>query len=452
MKQKFLKYTIAFLLCIFITGCAKEDPKPVANIEASGFVEATPGSFDSVDTAVVVSKNDDETITFMNLDTGKNYTLSYSGATTIWDKYGEAMSMAQLSEGEIVDVKFLRGKKKLADISLHKDAFVYRDVTKYEINELTNTFTIVKDAFQYTKDTVIVSDGKEIELSELNEADILTVRGIGTCIHSILVEKGHGYLKLANDEYFIGGWIEIGSEMIRPITDDMLLVVPEGKYDVSFKNGGNSGTKKVTIGRNEEVTVDIGDIEIQEVQYGKVVFTLNPTDASLYIDGKLADASTAISLEYGIHQLIVVANGYDTLTQYIKVGQESAGVSITMEKESDDEDNDDDKDNKEDKDTVDISSNYKVYIDTPEGVEVYLDGNYIGISPVNFAKKPGTHTITLRKSGYITRSYTIEIGSEEKDVTYSFADLLESDPATKKTTEEESSDTDTGNEAEETTE
>ena len=98
------------------------------------------------------------------------------------------------------------------------------------------------------------------------------------------------------------------------------------------------------------------------------------------------------------------------------------------------------------------SSNYKVYIDTPEKVEVYLDGNYVGISPLNFAKKPGTHTITLRKSGYITRSYTIEIGSEEKDVTYSFADLLESDPATKKTTEEESRDTDTGNEAEETTE
>ena len=84
-------------------------------------------------------------------------------------------------------------------------------------------------------------------------------------------------------------------------------------------------------------------------------------------------------------------------------------------------------DEKEEEDTIDISSYYKVYIDTPEGVEVYLDGNYIGISPVSFAKKPGTHTITLRKNGYVTRSYTIEIDKEEKDVTYSFADLLESD-------------------------
>lgn len=433
MKQNLIKCIIFSLLCILLIGCSEDTTDN--NVVNTGFVEATPGSYDSMDTAVLVSKNDDETLTFMNIETGKNYTLSYTGATTIWDKYGEAMSMAQLTEGDIVDVKFLKSKKKLADIALHSDAFSYTDVTKYEINELTKTFTIVKEAFQYTEDTVIVSDGKQIDMMDLNEADVLSIQGIGSTIYSIAVEKGHGYLKLANDEYFIGGWIEIGTTMIRPITDDMLLVVPEGKYDVLFTNGGNSGTKKVTIRRDEEVTVDIGDIEIKEIQYGSVIFTMKPTDASLYIDGKLVDTSTAISLEYGIHQLIAVADGYDTLTQYIKVGQESAGVSITMEAE--DSDDEDDEDEDEDDDTVDISSNYKVYIDTPEGVEVYLNGNYIGISPVSFAKKPGTHTITLRKSGYVTRSYTIEVDSEEKDVTYSFADLLESTTSSSDTTETE---------------
>ena len=435
MKQTIIKCVIAFFLCILFTGCSQD--KSVTDIENSGFVEAVPGSYDSMDTAVLVSKNSDETLTFMNLETGKNYTLSYTGATTIWDKYGEAMSMAQLSEGAIVDVKFLKTKKKLADIALHKDAFTYTDVTKYEINELTRTFTIVNEGFLYDKNLVVVSDGREIELMDLNETDILSVQGIGSTIYSIAVDKGHGYLKLANDEYFIGGWIEIGSSMIRPITEDMLLVVPEGKYDVLFTNKGNSGTKKVTIHRDEEVTVDIGDFEIKEIKYGKVIFTLNPTDATLYIDGKLADTSTAISLEYGIHQLIAIANGYDTMTKYIKVGQESAGVSITMEKESSKDDEDKKEEEDEEEETIDISSYYKVYIDTPEKVEVYLNGNYIGISPVNFAKKPGTHTITLRKNGYVTRSYTIEIDKEEKDVTYSFADLLESDTGNAKSSGEE---------------
>lgn len=423
MRQIRIAGVVFCLFCIVLTGCKKEVVQTEYN---TGFEEAVPGSYDSADTAVVVSKNADETITFMNIETGKKYTLSYTGATTIWDKYGEAMSMAQLKEGDITDIKFLKEKKRLADIRHNIDAFTYTDVTKYEINELTKTFTIVKEAFSYTDKTVIVSAGQEIELMDLNEEDVLTVQGIGTTVYSIAVENGHGYLKLANDEYFIGGWIEIGTKMIRPITEDMLLVVPEGDYEVSFSHGGNSGTKQVTINRNQEVTVDIGDIEIKEIQYGSIFFSVNPSTASIYIDGSLIDISSAVSLEYGIHQMIVVASGYDTLTQYIKVGQDSAGVNITMEKTDTSSDSDKEKDDDEEE-TVDISSTYKVYIDTPEGVEVYLNGNYIGISPVSFAKKSGTHTITLRKSGYVTRSYTIEVDKQEKDVTFSFADLLEND-------------------------
>ena len=171
MKQKWIKYIIFGLLCVLLVACGEN--KTEEDSYDTGFIEATPGSYDSMDTAVLVSKNDDETITFMNIETGKYYTLSYTGATTMWDKYGEAMSMAQLKEGDIVDVKFLKEKKRLADISLHSEAFTYTDVTKYEVNELTKTFTIVKEAFQYTDDTVIVSDGQEIELMDLKKQALL---------------------------------------------------------------------------------------------------------------------------------------------------------------------------------------------------------------------------------------------------------------------------------------
>ena len=140
MKQKWIKYIIFGLLCVLLVACGEN--KTEEDSYDTGFIEATPGSYDSMDTAVLVSKNDDETITFMNIETGKYYTLSYTGATTMWDKYGEAMSMAQLKEGDIVDVKFLKEKKRLADISLHSEAFTYTDVTKYEVNELTKTLPL----------------------------------------------------------------------------------------------------------------------------------------------------------------------------------------------------------------------------------------------------------------------------------------------------------------------
>ena len=56
-------------------------------------------------------------------------------------------------------------------------------------------------------------------------------------------------------------------------------------------------------------------------------------------------------------------------------------------------------------------------------MEVYLDGNYIGVSPVNFKKVTGSHTITLRKNGYQAKSYTIYLYDDGQDITYSFTDL-----------------------------
>ena len=43
---------------------------------------------------------------------------------------------------------------------------------------------------------------------------------------------------------------------------------------------------------------------------------------------------------------------------------------------------------------------------------------------MSFKKEEGTHVITFRLSGYETRSYTISVDGEKKDVTFSFATLV----------------------------
>ena len=70
---------------------------------------------------------------------------------------------------------------------------------------------------------------------------------------------------------------------------------------------------------------------------------------------------------------------------------------------------------------------YKVYLDSPTGVEAYVDGNYVGIVPCSFKKTSGSHVITLRMTGYETRSYTLQLDEEEKDVNYSFNELEKSE-------------------------
>ena len=174
-------------------------------------------------------------------------------------------------------------------------------------------------------------------------------------------------------------------------------------------------------------------MEIVRDKTGMILLSVTPENAKVTIDGKSVDISSAIELPYGIHQVRLEAVGYDSLTKYIQVGSEYAKISFTLEekRESSDyslsqndlEEQNSDKDSSADEDTLNATSTNRVYIDAPKNVEVYVDGNYIGMSPISFKKVLGSHTVTLRKSGYVTKSYTIYLYNDGEDITYSFTDL-----------------------------
>lgn len=436
--------SLLFVTVMSLTGCgqttssgtvteAQTTAAPAATVQEeridTGFVVTGPDSYDSADTAVLVDINNiDNTVTLLNLDLGKRYTLSMDGTTRFADKYGKAISLSQLQEGDIVDVTFLKSQKHLTTMQLAQTAWQYDAVERYEMNTVRNEVSIGDEIFQLSSDTQYFSQGHSIEKMDLNPADILTFHGIDSTVLSVTVEKGHGYLRLVNDENFVGGWLEIGQTQIVRITEDMLVTVPEGSYQVDISYNGGGGTKNVVINRNEETALDIGDLEVAEAQYGMVLFSMSPSNAELYIDGSQADPSQPISLEYGIHQIIAKADGYKSLTQYLRVGQESAGVDVQLDKVDSDSEESTDSSSSESSSatatTADTTTTYyRVHIDAPENVEVYLDGNYVGISPCSFKKTSGSHVITLRKTGYETRSYTVQVDEEQKDVSYSFVDL-----------------------------
>jgi hypothetical protein len=334
------------------------------------------------------------------------------------------------------------------------------NISNYTMDLDKGTITVGSDLYNISGHVVVISDGQETDMMEVNQEDILSLWGYKNMIYGVSVDKGHGYLRLENEDYFVGGWIDVGSKVIKKITEDMLIVVPEGTYNVNVSNKGTTATQQITFNRNEEMAWDLGDIEITIVQRGTIIFTLTPLTATVVIDGNTVNTSNPVTLDYGLHRMQISADGYDTISQYIKVAEPTANISVeleksevesseTPEKESSSEATSSDTgttakkyettvssstQESESKTTTSSSSSssevakastkYKVYINAPEGVEAYLDGNYIGITPVSFDKKAGNYVVSLRKNGYQTRSYTLQIDSEEKDVNYTFTELL----------------------------
>ena len=444
------------VMTLALTGCTSEasnigiakDKK--GNVVDTGFTVSTVGSYDSADTAVVLSTDlTNKAVSLVNMDTGKQYTLYYDGTAYVKDKYDGPMTISQIKAGDVVDVTFLKGKKKLASIKRSPEAWIFDDLDNYDLAGANRTASIGSLTYALPDEAVVLSEGRRVEKEEVMAQDVVTISGIDHKIYSVKVAKGHGYLRLKNDQPLLGGWIEVGNSVIRQITEDMLLVVPEGSYQVVLSNNGVGCVKEITVERNKEVVLDVGDVEIAEDKTGMILFNVTPETASVSVDGKPVDISKAVEMRYGIHQVQVEASGYDTLTKYIQVGSEYATISFTLE-ESRKTDNDKnsvsgntteripwqdtfDSVNRDSassntlstlsENALGTSSNYKVYIDSPKGVEVYLDGNYIGLAPVRFTKSAGTHQITLRKNGYETKSYTIYLTNDRKDETYSFSDL-----------------------------
>ena len=438
------------------------------------------GIYDSEDAAVVVKKDlEAKTVQFQNIASSRRYTLTYNGTTTVYDKNEQALSMEQLKEGSIVTVRFYKPRKALAYVRENPDCISYHNVNGYSMDLSKGTIALGNELYNISSHVVVASGGRETDMMEVSPMDELSVWGYKNMIYGLHVEKGHGYLRLQNQDYFVNGWIDVGDSVIRKITDDMLLTVPEGTHTVTVSHKGSSATQEITFARNEEMAWDLGEVEITVVQKGTVIFTLNPVTAKVSIDGREVNVSKPVEIEYGLHQMRITADGDDTVAQYIRVGEPSANIAVELEKseesssekssekssdkasddkddnkekddeddeqttskkyqskssEPEDDDEDDDKTDEEEKKDEEKKENekhylsssekYKVYIDAPDGVEAYLDGSYVGVTPVSFNKEPGSHVVTLRKSGYQTRSYTLQIDEEEKDVNYSFTDLI----------------------------
>lgn len=440
--KRIFMITLAAAMTMLIA-CGSSSSPGAVNRDDTGFIVTKAGMYDSADTdALIVDKNTaGKTITFYNREVKREYTLNYDGTSKVYDKYGTAMSMEQVDVGSIVDITFLKTKRLLNSMQGSQNAWELRGIRDFDIDELENRMYASGSNYRFDKTIEVYADGNKAELMDINPVDTITVKGVDRMVYSVTIDEGHGYLRLKNEEYFVGGWIEIaGSKIIKTIGEDMIIAVPVGTYDVALSNKGVEGLKTVSIDRNRETELDIGDIPVEEEKtFGNIIFVVDPSDAEVFIDGEQVDISGPVRVEYGVHQLIARAPGYQTLTQYIKVGAENATLEISLEGERDPytpiaspgvspivspTPQPTSSPSTDVVSTGTTINGYKITVSSPTGVEVYLDGSYMGISPVSFTKVSGKHELILRKEGYVTRSYTIAVDTQTKDEVFSFSDLI----------------------------
>lgn len=381
---------------------------------------------------------DNKEISLLDINKKEAISLTYSGSTDFRDKFGQIILANQLSIGSIVDIAYVRDENRLVKMETSPKAWEYIGVSNHHIEKDNMTIEIADRKYRYN-DKLLVLDQDDIKtIGHLARQDILDIWGIDEVIWSISVRKGHGNLRLEDYEDFLGGNLTVGYEATQQITEDLLLTVREGTYNLTVENDFYSGRKSVTINRNEEAVVSLEGLGPGPMDKGLVTFDVSPIGADLFINNKLTPYVDPVELIYGDYNISASLGGYNSYDGFIKVEKPSLSISIELSEAKSDEDTRVDVGEGEEYNDWGQSSetinenleeevywdpDHYIYVQEPIGASVYLDGEFLGISPGRFAKIIGKHVVTFIKDGHETMSYTVEIADDGLDTYISMPDL-----------------------------
>lgn len=267
---------------------------------------------------------------FQQVKSARQSEYTYDAGTRFLDKYGNTKSIDSFIPGDVAEITVSRDQQKLNSLQLSGDVWVQEDISNYTVDESIHAVTIGQTKYSYDPEMDIFSGNARVSFSSLGKADVLRAVGLDKKLISLAITKGHGYLALANTKLFEGSFICVGDKIFEEVTPNMQMEVPEGTYLVTVANDGYGGSKEVTITREQTTSLNLDELKGEGPKYCKITFDVGVEGAVLKIDGKKKDYSKPVKVKYGIHTIIVEADGYEAITEKLVVNSEEAEIEIAL--------------------------------------------------------------------------------------------------------------------------
>ena len=187
-------------------------------------------------TAVVTGMDfENNNISFKACVSGEQYELGYHGGVNVYNIYGDVIDINNISCGSVVDVVYYSDTDRLISISANKDVTTIKNVGKFFADPDNGMAKRGGTSYKLWNYAVAFDMGEPIDIREINTEDQVTLNIYKNELVSVIVELGHGYVRLDNHDTYVGGLVEIGYDVILPVTTDMLIAVREGEYLANYQ-------------------------------------------------------------------------------------------------------------------------------------------------------------------------------------------------------------------------
>ena len=309
----------------------KNDVKVYENTE-----EVTADHEEASMTAIITSMDmENNQMHFVSVLDGTDITLQYHGGVRVTDTTGADIGIDNVACGNVVDIVYYMDTEKLVSIAKNAKVKTYTQIKKFLYRQDDHTAVYNGNRFPVSDYAQVFDGDQALSLVDVNTEDEVTLSLWNGNLVSVIITKGHGYVRLLNQGTYVGGFVEIGKDVIVPVTADMLVAVGEGDYTLRISKNGYSGEKSIRVTKDRELNVDISDIAIPS---GTVTFAVTPEDANevIKVDGEVIANRTYTGL-YGDHELSITADGYDSFRGSFKITETMKTLRVTLQQETTEE-------------------------------------------------------------------------------------------------------------------
>lgn len=378
----------------------KTEVKPPSVEEKKKDILDTEESYKRVTAVIKYIDVEGSNIIIADVETDESIDLKIKSQIQVIDKYGRDIDVTELKIGEIVNVKYNELNGEVETLRISAESFEYTGLENTIIDQETKTIKNANDIYLYTDEIVILYNNSPIPISEITKDDTLTIKGFKNKIYTIIMEKSHGYIKLKNYDGFVGGYIDVDrDESVNIIQQMESIPISNGNHKIVIeKEGYEVFIREIEVNKGETIELDL---EAAEIKQGNVEFRSNVDDYVLLINGEVQSSLEERKLDYGEYEILARKSGHLDYKTTIIVDKDQIIVNIKFDEKPK---------------FINITT-------SPDQVQVYIDDNFAGYSPISAPTKIGEHVVMLVKENYLTKKYTIRITDSNTDAYFNFPAL-----------------------------
>ncbi|MBQ5959252.1 MAG: PEGA domain-containing protein [Firmicutes bacterium] len=330
-------------------------------------------------------------------------------AELLTDAHGNSISYDALRVGDLVDVTYRSGaENKVRRLRLSSSETGFKDISGAVVDRNAGLIRINNKNYSYDSNLICQYQGEDINPGSITDRYVFNGAALDGHIYRITVTHAEGTVEIkgiedTDENTKITFTPTVGKKVEVPVAKNMAPVaLTEGFNHYVVERSGEilvSGSVFVNSGERTVLTLNsVGK------QTGELEVQIRPedADATITLDGKKQTKKLISDVEYGDHEIVVKADGYEEYKQTITLKQPYMPVTVNL---------------KQTDVTVSVSASLKDTV-------VYCDGRYMGIyenKPVQFRLDPGSYELTLAHTGYEVLSYELQIesGSPAVDLYFS---------------------------------